>query len=1218
MKAPEFMTDLEIIDMYHELSQKTNEAVCERVTGQKSIIDWLENIQSENDWRRIRVYLCLLEKTAGELTMGRRRLALDMFYEMMFHQSGTVRGLVAQTVGRIIAASGKDMPVVWEEYLRKILFPDAVLEEKQKNWTAFSLRQVLAAILEHTTLEEQKRILSIYEAYFKSCKWGESVCINLISGILEIPSTSFTNLQKHEIFGFARQILSTGQEEIRTLSLLLLKKWLEGGWKPQEDEKRYMERLGVRPDRPYCENYLRRQIRYLLSKTENQDTELELEPTAMLIQKNLHLDNLWVSKVVHLEILKRRYLGLSRSSKESGDLFQYATHLLNVLCMNTDAVVFRYAGEELIQIIPRLEGHQKYEIFQEALKEIEMGMDSSNYIPSFLGRTFSYLRREDQKDVAKQFEALLGNRNPELVKTALEIICEIVEHQKDIDLEDVNFLMGLLSRGMFSYIPAIAAEGFFLSGTRIFTLCDETAERMAPRFMGLARKLLIYWRNKEANLQALWPALVFEQVDKFFETHRHFAEREQLDKVAFFSASFDPFSEKDKAIVREIRNMGFAVSLYIHDFSWFKNTQPAHIRRQITYLSIADLPDVMLFPENITINMANEADLKKLRALYPGKEVYIVAERDDIEKNEFYWAEGGENSLCNFPHIIFEGNQEFGHQMDSVALRQMIRAKSIFLQLPSRYSDVTSGMIRQRIAAGKKISDYVDPQAQSMILDWRLYLDKPVFKRAALTKPIDRVILPAREMQEFMKRTRVMFDEYIYLDPRDTCVAITDAREGGAICGIAAFRDVTLNDLYQECGDFDMVSEIAEQISGELLLLTGVYGNDTLSDDFRKIVLQEMLAYCQTKPYSYMIQMRRDDRGDEKRLRAVGFVPVEGYPTVRILDMRHSVVLFMDTASVLREPYNKEPKVLEAIRRSQDRLQSAVNTLYPGMMILGFQTDILNHRLIQLIREDNGCGNEKNDKEYGEKIYVPFGKILKGVRIPNTITKELNTEKIYAGDLSKFEIREFPEYPSMLSQIRNIKSFARPIVFVDDIYHKGHRIHQISQYLNRENMQVGNMITGVISGRGQNLASMNGIHIDAVHTVPNMKAWILESDMYPFVGGDGMESEKQQDEHMTALPSINFVLPYQMPAFMKNTSSEAIYNMSEICLENALDIYEALEKIYQKKTHKTLTIDRLGEVLSEPRYPESIDRHVGQEVKISEYLKQEKKKLKRLERMKLL
>ncbi|GAH89334.1 unnamed protein product, partial [marine sediment metagenome] len=68
--------------------------------------------------------------------------------------------------------------------------------------------------------------------------------------------------------------------------------------------------------------------------------------------------------------------------------------------------------------------------------------------------------------------------------------------------------------------------------------------------------------------------------------------------------------------------------------------------------------------------------------------------------------------------------------------------------------------------------------------------------------------------------------------------------------------------------------------------------------------------------------------------------------------------------------------------------------------------------------------------------------------------------------------------------------------------------------------------------------------------------------------------------------SINQILPYTFPSFIKNISAKTIYNFSEVCIENALTILKALENEYQVIQQRKLTLYHLGEVIIYPRYPD--------------------------------
>jgi len=68
---------------------------------------------------------------------------------------------------------------------------------------------------------------------------------------------------------------------------------------------------------------------------------------------------------------------------------------------------------------------------------------------------------------------------------------------------------------------------------------------------------------------------------------------------------------------------------------------------------------------------------------------------------------------------------------------------------------------------------------------------------------------------------------------------------------------------------------------------------------------------------------------------------------------------------------------------------------------------------------------------------VPFGKLLEGSAVPNTVTKSMHTEKYFYRDVSDFTIEEKSYYSTLENQVRTIKSFNRPVILVDDLLHKG-------------------------------------------------------------------------------------------------------------------------------------------------------------------------------------
>ena len=115
----------------------------------------------------------------------------------------------------------------------------------------------------------------------------------------------------------------------------------------------------------------------------------------------------------------------------------------------------------------------------------------------------------------------------------------------------------------------------------------------------------------------------------------------------------------------------------------------------------------------------------------------------------------------------------------------------------------------------------------------------------------------------------------------------------------------------------------------------------------------------------------------------------------------------------------------------------------------------MHHKLIKMITEENGVPFiQRKKRKLGPYMCVPFGKILKGIIVPNTVTKTLHTQKNFTPDLIHFTIEEYPYYASIENQVKTLKSFNRPVILVDDLLHKGYRMRSLNPVLNENGVEV--------------------------------------------------------------------------------------------------------------------------------------------------------------------
>ena len=1084
----------------------------------------VQNLPQEKDWRLVRNFFASLEEHADELTASERAIFLPCCYELLFHERRAVRRIAGHPIGILLSGLGQELPAVWEDLLRRILFPEMKVDSQKSQWVSYSLMKVVSTAVRHLPESEKKKFLRIYCAYFRSTRWPESACLNLLGGIMEIPPVEWSPLQKHEIFGFMRQFLNGSSQDVAIMALLLLKTWMDQGWQPQEDELRYLQNYELPAGALYAHRYL---LARLSGGSEESIPEEERMSTSEIQRSNLHLDHNWALKLVQMDILKGRI-----RNADAAALSSYASHLENLLRVNSHPMVFLRAGEDLLAIMPLLQPQQNYEIIQDELKQIEMGVDSANFLSSFLGRSFSLTGSEDPSGFMEKFEELLDNDDPKVVMTTLETISRIcgsnrsgllsvnipVIDKKALAPEIRTRLLGLFARGLYSYRPDIAKESAFLAD-----------------FYHLSEELAAY------GCRAVTPAA------------REFSPAAGR-RIAFFGGSFDPFTLRDRAIVEAIQEMGFEVCLSVHDFDWELNPQPARIRRRILEMTLADLPNTGLLAEDFPVYTGSPEDLAQLSACFPDRELWLVSSYTELEKTS--------SAACAYPHIIYSDIETQG-LMDAAAIRRIIQADILLLPLPARFQEITPEHLKLRLTEGRDISRYADSQVLRMVNELQLYAGRPAYKPKA----------PVKELHTLFSESAVSVWSSEFL-PADKA---------------------------EEMRTRTCTGRITWKKAGRTAVITSITGDVTDQEDYRDLALMELLSELQRQGYVHVVCF--DAHAYRQLLTPFGFLPMKEYEDGMTLDLSEVIVLFLDAASALKPPYDSIPGIRRIIRSNQQKLRLAVAAMYPGKLILSLPAPLINERLIRLIQSSG-------------QVCVPFGKILKGVRVPGSITCELNTEKRYSADLSSFEICEFPDYPSLKAQIRSLASLHRPITLVDDLFHKGFRFEKIRELTEPEHIEIAGLIVSVESGRGRQLQEELGIPVQSLYQVPGMTVWLLESDLYPFVGGDGITegfSSEAASSHAGALSSINTILPYQMPPFLKQTDTAAVYHFSEVCLTNSRDLFLGLEEEYRKRSHHTLTPDQLHQVMSVPRYPSGVLVEGSRQRPISELLQAEQKKLCRLQ-----
>lgn len=1087
--------------------------------------------------------------------------------------------------------------------------------------------------------KNKKAILSGYGSYFKSTKWDRISCESLLKGIFDIPYNVWGTMQRGNILGFVRYFIKNDTKDVRLASLVLLARWKREGWKPARDFSEYMKNVLEATVRETEGKKGASAVRRLAFEIARGLTEIFPEYSekaaspggpfddAVLFRENLDSNVSDLVKYINLRILREKY---EEAEGNDPGFSGYYAHLLIFMRLNSEVVLFRRAGENLLAFLDRLAEHQKQEIMAELLNCVGQEEDSSHYLPYLISRCWHQLPPAMQRELVPELQRICTSDNPQAVEVIMGIASEILRHYScehddregscptDAFSEEDGYakwirrtMSGMLCQGVYSDRRIVAESAVYTIGNDLFRLLDGnttgTDGRRIPDgarepLVSVARSVLLYLK-KANDPDPVYRYLTVHEIARYL-TQIGESYEDPRRPVAFFAGSFDPFSNGHRAVAAEIAQMGFQVYISVDDFSWNRNTQPLDIRRKIVMLSIGDLAHVRIFPRELVINPDNPRDLARLCDLFPGQKVYLVCGSDRIEQDPLYQKAPTKGSVHSFPHIVFTRNmsdtdrpsgiERTGAGASGYAEEESanLTGEVIKLKLPIYYEHMTSLQIRYNLHEGRGIDDLVTVPARQYIRRRNLYVDERIYKKEIIPRFIE-----TRVAEEGGRIT----------------VALADGQSGKILACLEAGR----------CSEDEGGKSFREV---ELLSLTapGEEGCDrtrqkgSLPTSLAKAectLLDEALLAFQARGiemvYAPDSLCGKDIR---KLLKERGFIRVSGKTGRYSVDLKSPLVLFGDAYSCVLEPFAGDPALVRVFEENERRLRLGMAGLYPGSAVLFLDGEILTGRISRHIRRRIGESSLQDDHKW---ICVPFGKILKYMQFPGVVTMALNTEKVYTPDLGHFEIRETAGYPRLPVQIGNLRSMDRPFILVDDFYHNGYRMQKITQSLRGQGLREEGLIAGAVSGRGREMARREGLSVEAVYEIPNMKLWILESDMIPFYGGDRVEQMREDPDREDGFvagrrPSIYPMLPYQMPSFLKDAPYQAVYDLSVICLENARRLFTVLEKIYENRFFRRLTLERLTEVIDDPGFPEAaLESPLSQGQTASGLLEQEITRLKR-------
>ncbi|NLX60992.1 MAG: cytidyltransferase [Tissierellia bacterium] len=1256
------LNEREIINNIKFLAIDHNIKLMAKLFDDESFNKILEMARTEYNWKIVRLYLQIFKEYSTYLTQNQKILVLNYLTDLLLHREDDIRKEASELIGLLISKYDeeyrKEVPksakviepkltseMLLDKIIRSILYPDHKLIDFAIEWQ-YNLQNIINSLFTNCRSEHCEKYSKVLIRYYENFK---SMSITsqfyLCQTVNYIPLECLSTSELNAILKYIMLQLDSISIEIRLATLDIINR-IGHRLIKNESFKNAMEKWitnNVRASENVPENYLKYQIAVKFHIDENivkllkDNYEKDKENISVIFLQNLKTATEWMNKKINIDIL---YDQVKKSPNSNG--FHIGMHFCNLLKVSAFEKVRNYAGFTLLNIFKFLSLEERNDIVVELLRALEMqSYQFTKFIPNYLGQLLLYLHPIELDEVIDDFEDKIKQSNTQVVflllktiSVAIENYPEYIKRFKEDKKTNRNRLIRLLSlilNGMVSFDYEIKIEAFRVLAWDIFNSSKLNLHQRLDIFKYISKKILTLLDEMEDDeFILLINSASLNHIYRFISDYEfQYGEfsLETNNKIAFFPGSFDPFSLSHKEIALEIRNLGFEVYLAVDEFSWSKRVQPHKFRKNIISMTIGHEIDIYLFPSEIPINIANDKDLLKLKSIFEGKEVYIVVGTDVLINASAYKKDG---LLKEFSHIIFDRKSlESKHDDISIVEERIkeIKGKVLRLSLPPQYEDISSSHIRRAIDLNMDISNEMDPLAQQYIYKYGLYLNEPRYKSLIQTKTIEIEIfnkLDEKIVNYICNNFKSEINRELLLklkEKNDLNILLLQDAAKNKLLGFSIFYWVKNSMLYDEFKDTTITNYIRENLRGRIVVIAGLFVKDR-DNYLSEIVLNETLAHCVESEYNHAIYLNylsyEENRHIIENIILQGFVEAPFYCNnnkVYIVDMSKPITLSQDFETLLKPPFDHNKNILSIIDKTRNRLKRAIANLYPGELVLVFNRDMIYSKLIQIICDINRVPIVQEKKRIlGPNMCVPFGAILNGRILPNTVTKSMHTEKIFSPNIRDFTIGASPNYLSLDDQAKMLASFNRPIILVDDLLHKGYRLNVIEPILRNNDIKIKKLVVGILTGRGKEIGHAKNIDVDTAYFIPNLKLWFNESAQYPFIGGDAVLREDYNQDYI--IPSINLILPYVFPNFIKNTSAKNIYEFSEICLINTIEIFKEIQKSYQEIHGKSLIIRNLGQIFISPRRPDSsIYADSIRNLKPTDYLEKDLENLKRIENL---
>ncbi len=1247
-KEDVFLIGNEIADRFKSISVESNIEIMNKIWNNDTFEKLTELNEMIKDRNHMIIFLKMIDEYNYYLPERKKLIFLDILFNLIEHEDGEIRKTSAELLGKNTADFDKNALIcsenlksesstqeLWEKYFKIMVFSKQM--EKESSFQSYDFVKSFFRNLVENDSDKISFYLDFLVKQFENSDLNRDVISVLLTSILGVSLKYYTKKQISFLFERVFNYLKTSDELLMLISLNYLDFVLKREDIGKELKMTIFSNLeSINSSKNYSIDYVRFKILMTLNQEEKLNDEfkrfmkLRIKNISDIFLINLKSATHWIEKNINIDFL----CDIVSNNENHALLFHVAAHFSNLIKVSEKEVVRKKAGKALLSIIDKLALDQRNEICVELIKglEIEEYRYSKN-IPNFLGKLFLSLHPKELDESIDEVERLFYNSTYSTSFLALKTLCIVVENYfvyRNIFEENDNKnssrlkkVLGIIVSGLVEEDVEIKIDTLYLIGNQIFNSNVLDYDEKFEIFNIIGKKLLsLYDRKNDSDICFINRAISFNQIYKFLNNYYKINKQLKMRKlanVAYFNDVFNLFSIEDDFAVSKIVALGYEVFIDIDDFNWKKDVHSYNFRKRICEISIAQKFDVYIFPTSIKVNVATKKGLKKLNTIFSDQKVSLVSSFDSYNYNSMYNEK--KNLIFEFKHIfLMSKNNEFLSKIETEEINK-IKPK-----LKNGYEEIILNKTNyDELGESKQINIQIERAIKYISnsgvvknkLKNKINATKRTFKIEVLENFTDNIVL---DVGRYVFLHTDLF-QTIGEQMKNKNIKILVARkndESNKLLGFVAFHHVNASSMFREFKNIMIANFVRENTSGKVMIIDGIYVVPSAKSEItEKIILTETLVHCLKNDFTYALYCNtiiKEERAETVELiKSHGFVKLEiqdYFRDIYAVDMKFPVCLTLDIQTYIKETFSNNEKTSKRIEKSRKKLISSLIELYPNTLILSFDVEMLQQAVVEMLSEEMEKSTYNKNNDY---LCVPMGNVLEGKVANNIATKQLLVEREYTYDTQKFVIKEYPFEAKLEDQIKTLSSFEKRIVLVDDVVNNCHEILGIDGSLKRNSIDVVKVIAGILSSNGKDILEMHGYEVDSTYFIPNLKIWIRESTLHPFIGGYSVQTSSDLKQQL--IPSINHVLPYTTPNFVNGCSNRAAYNLSMVCLENSKEMFLHLESEFKNIYGKAPLLKDLGTLVKIPRVPSKGDNlHYDMKKKISSYIENDIENLIRWEK----